>query len=314
MARPFSQDAAVFINIIESLHKFRTYTPKTLESIAENYIWFADMDKMNDPFEGILQYPEYTNFESVADAELRWTNTDHVDKSALKALRDEFELDSKAFFSKYRKIHIENFKKESFKASNQGCFSALTEFKKMKNINKNYRGTAKEFGAPYRINNAKLQNEEIRMWSYYGDGLRGFRITYDPKTILNLEDIEISFMKYQDTPETVDFGKYLWQLQFSDAQRYRAVMENILFKVKSSVWSYEKELRLRSHSQGPKQIPDNSIMSVTFGKKMPKIQRRVIRVLVQYKNPSAKFFEASTVDSKFGIAYTPMTEKDFYEE
>lgn len=314
MVRPFSQDAEVFIKIIESLHKFRTYTLKTLESISENYIWFADMDKMNDPFEGILLYPEYDNFESVADAELRWTNTDHVDKFALKALRDEFELDSKAFFSKYRKIHIENFKKESFKASSQGCFSALTEFKEMKNIDKNYRVIAKEFGAPNRINNAKLQNDEIRMWSYYGDGLRGFRITYDPKSILNLEDIEISFIKYQDIPETVDFGKYLWQLQFSDAQRYRAVMENKLFKVKGSVWSYEKELRIRNHNQGPKQIPDNSILSVTFGKKMPKIQRRIIRVLVQHKNPNANFFEANTVDSKFGIVYIPITEKDFNEE
>lgn len=311
MVRPFSQDSETFISIINALHKFRTYNSLTLESLAENYIWFADMDKMNDPFEGILSYPEYNDFEKVADAELMWTNTPHVDRTALQALRNEFDLNKVAFFEKYRKLHIEKFKENSFKASRQGCFSALTEFKRMGNIKQEFKTFAKQYGATARHNNLKFQKEEIRMWSYYGDGLRGFRITYDPKLLLTLNDIAITFINYQDTPESVDFGEYLWHLQFSDAQRYKAVMENKLFQVKGSVWSYEKELRIRSSTQGAKKLSNNTILSITFGKKMPNLQRRIIRILAQHKNPDVRFFEADIVDSSFGIAYSPMNDADF---
>jgi hypothetical protein len=51
------------LDTLELIHKFKPYNDKTLEMIAESYLWFASLDSLNDPFEGDLTYRHDPNLD-----------------------------------------------------------------------------------------------------------------------------------------------------------------------------------------------------------------------------------------------------------
>lgn len=305
MRNPFASTPEHFLEAISKLHKFRPYSLQTLESLMENYIWFADMDKMNDPFEGLIDYRKDLTYEEIIRAEIPfYPNADGSKETELE-LREEFQSDSTAFIMRYRKKHIEAYELFLREARTQGCFSVLSEPKSSKEI----INSENSVNHNSKMNDDILRaarDEDLRMWSYYGDGLRGIRVTYDPHKILLSEELTIAAITYQEKPDRVDATAFCAELYYGSGPRYKASILPKRFLTKGIFWSYEKEIRLKIERPGKYFIQDNSVSSVTFGCKMPEEQKEMIKHIATYKNPNIKFYEARMSDSDFLIEYVEL--------
>jgi len=305
MRKPFTNPPEHFIETISNLHKFRPYNLRTLESLMENYIWFAGMDKMNDPFEGLIDYRKDLTYEAIIRAEVPFYPNADGSKDSELVLREEFKSDANAFIMKYRKKHIEAYELFLRKARTQGCFSVFSEPKNSNKIPNSKILGSLDCQADDDLFQA-TQDEDLRMWSYYGDGLRGLRITYSPEKILLSEELTIAAIKYQEKPDSVDATAFCSELYYGSGPRYKASILPTRFLTKGIFWSYEKEIRLKIEKQGKFHIPEDSISSITFGCKMPKEQKEMIKNVAIYKNPNIKFYEARMSDSEFLIDYIEM--------
>jgi hypothetical protein len=146
--------------------------------------------------------------------------------------------------------------------------------------------------------------EEISLWSHYGDGLRGIRITYDPLRLKGMGVISSALVKYQDSPDPIDATLEVRKRKayFKDRWNYKESL--MLFNNKAKLWSNEREVRIRTFRQGKVEIPPYSIKAVTFGAKMPIYRRILIIAATRHHNPDAVFYEARISNREYKIEYT----------
>jgi hypothetical protein len=291
-------------DIVESIQKFRRYDPYSLSMLVENYLYAADLDKLNDPFEGMVRYSDGQTFEEICYGwDYRFQSGGHAN---VPDLYGEYCLDAQRFFAKHRQLHIEAYEQRVAQVKAEGYFSALTKFKDYSVIPEIYKKQALLYGVLKNENSKRRiirrQHEEINMWSHYGDGLNGFRITYDPIKIFSIPNISARFIKYQDHPEEIDATKEVGD-RFRDPSgpRRDQALRHELFGIKGTAWAYEREIRIRIEKPGKIPCPENSIIAITFGAKMPEDQRSIIRNLTLLHNHSAKFYEARRSDKEYKI-------------
>ncbi|WP_228875190.1 hypothetical protein [Paraburkholderia saeva] len=82
-----------------------------------------------------------------------------------------------------------------------------------------------------------------------------------------------------------------------------AEQADLIFLTKFSGWSYEAEYRIIDHTNGPglHEYPAELLRSVTFGFRMPEIDRARIKDWVGRRGCDVQFFEAIRDDRRFRI-------------
>jgi hypothetical protein len=301
--RFFDADNSV-LKSLELIHKFKPYNDSTLEMIAESYLWFASLDSLNDPFEGELTYSHDPNLtiEKIFCAEhifcIDEANIDYEHEN-LKYEYAEYKENPDAFIDRKREDHKRRYEEIMLSQSkNDGFFCALSEPKK--------NSAADELDKcpdQARRDEIRRNHEDISLWSHYGDGLRGVRITYDPLRLKHISHSSAALVKYQDSPEPIDATMEVRKRKAYYKDRWNFSQSLMLFNTKATLWSNEREVRIRIGKQGKVDIPPDSIKYITFGSKMPAYRRILMIAAARQNNPDAKFYEARISSKEFKIEY-----------
>jgi hypothetical protein len=155
-------------NIPKSLFKYRCLSQTTIDSLSNNYVWLADITKLNDPFECSLQFDR---------------------RAYLKAIwyRDEFKI----WFKDTYKEELTNSEIEKITNSKKP-FHTFIDICKNKNIeihfnpdeqleeiNKKWNQFIEENNADIRVCSFSEINNSLLLWSHYADNHKGICIEYD---------------------------------------------------------------------------------------------------------------------------------------
>lgn len=186
MANTFMDSVDSVISEVNGLHKFYNFNERNLEAISEPYLWFSPLDAFNDPFEGQVQFTSTEDLYSALRLQLGFLFDKQSDPPSSEevTLRKLHHKNPQRFFMDFRDQCIQYYidRTEHWRKQGHCCF--LSE---------------------RTANPAPSHTQEILMWSHYGNGLRGFRITYDINKLINsLPDVDVYFVNYVSEPETVD--------------------------------------------------------------------------------------------------------------
>lgn len=302
-SRFFDADNSVLDNL-EAIHKFKPYNDNTLEMIAENYLWFASLNSLNDPFEGSLTYKSDPNLDinGVFCAEYMFCNDEKdidYEHPALKHDYAEYNRDPVGIIERKRKEHIQKYEEIMLRhLGTDGFFCALSVPKNDDSV-----ADATATSEQGRLDEIRINHEDISLWSHYGDGLRGVRITYDPLKLKQISYISSSLVKYQDDPKPIDATAEVRKRKSYYRDRWNNSESLTMFTIKATLWSNEREIRIRTYKQGKVKIQPNSIKAITFGSKMPMYRRVLMIAAARQNNPDAKFYVASISNKEFKIEY-----------
>lgn len=301
--RFYDADNSVLDNL-ELVHKFKPYNDSTLEMIAESYLWFASLNSLNDPFEGELTYKHDPNLDinAIFCAEYMFCNDEtniDFENEFLQEEYSEYKKDPDGFIERKRENHKNRYEEIIVSQSKKdGFFCALSELKKNEVADEVAISSEQ-----HRLDEIRKNHEDISLWSHYGDGLRGIRITYDPSKLKQMSNISSALVEYQNDPKPIDATLEVRKRKAYYKDRWNFSESLTMFNTKATLWSNEREVRIRTGRQGKVEIPPDSIKFITFGSKMPIYRRILIIAAARQHNPDAKFYVASISNKEFKIEY-----------
>jgi hypothetical protein len=298
------------VDFLESLHKFRGFGVNSEDMLINDYIWFAELGQLNDPFEEVVSFKPEKNLDVIIRREYPCFNSvdviDYSDYRLVEFFGGRVYSDPEVIIDA-NKRHIALYNETIKSAREEGYFCILSEFKYLEEIPIYSKEVAQKIGVLSRYSNPDLwsiqEQEEIRMWSHYGDALKGFRITYDPAKILGIPKTMGKFVSYLQSPVVVDASQFFMNKQLMWKPIWDDHVRQDNFETKAKAWSYERELRLRARKPGARRLVSDSIKYVTFGERMPIDQRIVLRKATLVKNKNAKFYIARVSHESYKMIY-----------
>lgn len=284
MMTNFDSDAICQDGLV--LSRFMPFNERTVETISLPYIWFANIESFNDPFESQFSYHFEEDLESIIGIEMSSGLSGYDFESVGPILRQEHDKNPREFFEKYYELYKSRY--VGFARPERlayACFLGETNKKK------------------------PSASQISFMWGHYGNGLKGLRIIYDSKLLLDslnaTKAIRAGFIKYSKEPPRVDL---LHMVSIATSVGSPRVRESTFFEAphtKDDVWSYESELRVASQSVGAVNYDPMSIKIVDLGERMPEPQKRVIYLLMRQINEEAEIRVAKVKPHTFEVMYEP---------
>ena len=245
------------------LHRYLAIDEKMEQSLRENYLWFADPLEFNDPYDCNMEVDCDCNYEEVLRY-LRETNKSQGYNMSDKLLK----IKAKKLVDDPAEMELLSKKSDMDTVSKLGvcCFSQ--------------------------------RDDNLLMWSHYGDKHKGVCLTFDITEDKNL------------------FGKQLFNLEYpsiypkhrfpADAGKFLAL--RFLIATKSRDWEYEDEIRVVRDDTNPPfrgKVPFNkkSLVGIKFGYKCPLEERtRINTLLIRIGGyDHVKFYTANLKKKAFGI-------------
>jgi hypothetical protein len=213
-------------NFPKSFFKYRQLNERTIDNIQNNYIWLAEINSLNDPFECSIQFDNneclrkyyssidfYNFFKKLTGQSL--TNQD------IKRLKHSQEP-----FLEYKKIC--NNKKIPFNLSPE---------EQLNKVQKRWAEIVDETNRNLRICSFSLTKNSLLLWSHYSNEHKGICIEYD---LIDDESIR-AFMQpviYSDKVHQIDLFEEYTLMQMIGSSL-----------IKSTDWEYEQEWRLTIFKQ-----------------------------------------------------------------
>jgi len=258
------------------------YNEQTLESLSTPYLWFSHIENFNDPFEAQFEYKFTRDPERIISAEMSSGLSGWHFAEAERKLWEEFKENPDVFYQKREK----KFKAWYEQSANKDKYAYCCFFD----------GQA-----------SQLPDRNILMWSHYGNGLRGFRVTYNTEKLLgSLEkEVRAAFIRYSDRPRVIDLvGEYI-NLTGPRAVRYSADLFLESPTVKSKVWAYESELRVVCMEPGENRFDPSAITRVDLGDRMSASEKRTVCSLIKSMNSQARVYIAKVKPQEFDVYFEP---------
>ncbi|AQW60509.1 DUF2971 domain-containing protein [Vibrio owensii] len=234
------------------LFKFRNVNQFTLESIANNEIWFANIDSLNDPFE--LFYKVIFDLdESNIDSFFKLMIDVGDDREKYNKLNVE-ELDRNIKLARQYHDLIANLSLHEKRLIVDGVNE------KIKSLNKEMLKKIREDTKLFCLSTV---DSHPLLWGHYANGMRGICIEYDFNKQKRSPYFGSCHVEYKEQPlvlKVADFIKRNHHINdFSEE----------IFGTKNTSWCYEKEFRLiatNEHWTGNKyKLSDGVIKSIVIG-------------------------------------------------
>ncbi len=254
----------------KSLFKFFPYNAHDLDAIANNYLWFSHYSQFNDPFEDVFiknafdyKKSEFNEIEAInffkdlhnGDIPLTQVEQLILDMKLKGTFKEEYNRSiSKTFFEAKKRF-------EDFVCNTKVCCFAR---------NNKYGDVLKN-----RL-----------MWSHYADGLRGFCIEFNKKTLMKGipeylgEVIFFSEMKYGQLKK-FSFEELCIKTARNKNSGTKGFAIGDIASLKSEEWAYESEFRLMTELCSEVKIPIDSIVSITVGAKMSQTKLTTLKSILQ---------------------------------
>lgn len=274
------------------LYKYRSTSKYSLEGLINNELFFATHEQFNDPFEFGNPAADLVQYNKNARVKLR-------------ELFDQKLLSRKDFLFLNSLVA---------KPSEE----ALGEREKTLS---RIREDIKKIGV---VCLSEVENN-ILMWSHYGEEHRGFCIEFydlekyisSPCDVIDVNYID-QFEDLNDPELLIDFymimfsdNKHLskreWEAKYKElGGQVSKYEESLLAKAtignKYTDWAYEKEVRLVSKSNGPIKYDPRAIKSITFGLRMSESDKRTIMNICDRDDKRhINFKQAIKQESSYGL-------------
>lgn len=280
-------DDNLFVEPSKTLSKFFTFNENSLQALSEPYLWFSKPEDFNDPFEGKVSiiYPTdaYECIDAFDRLAERGQQPNWRELSAIA--REMAKLDPKRVLQSLEP-KIKEIESVSFKAVRASSFCCL-----------------------FNENDNKEEDQDILMWSHYGNGLKGFKVEFDSSKLVNsLPDSTARLaVSYSDNFPAVKM------LDLIDAYSSGEILNATILTsahigTKQSAWKYEKEYRFISDRRGEHAYDPESIKAITFGEKMPAPQRKVLMAVTKSINPKIEFFIATRSVDSYRLLSVPVAQ------
>ncbi|MDC5812838.1 DUF2971 domain-containing protein [Vibrio europaeus] len=260
------------------LYKFRDVNEYSLDGLKKSKLWFNELEKFNDPFEGShILNDRLTHTTKRQLAKRATPNRTKVSQSEREKMLAEMGItddgaNKEDFLFKMAKRDFEIALIQTVHNSKAVCLSHYDSDPKKDPIYENL------------------------MWSHYADGLRGFCIVLDRQILLDYfyaEKLSIRPIPviYQDSPITLslnDFVRSRHILGGSGKDMIEEVTQTI--GCKSTAWEYEKEFRLLSlEGENLQPYSPEALLEIVIGDKMPEDQRKLVIDTAKSANPDVVF-------------------------
>ncbi|TLX65054.1 hypothetical protein DN820_01700 [Stutzerimonas nosocomialis] len=265
------------------VRRFMPFNERSIEALSGPYLWFSHIENFNDPFEAQFEYIFLRDPQRIIDAVYYSGMSGWPFDIANEKLWEEYQKDNEAFYLKWQ-----------------------TEFR---NIYEQAASDAKfAYCCFFSDRRASRSEKEVAlMWSHYGNGLRGMRVTYDTEKLIRSlsKDVRATFMAYSASPRRIDLIEEFVGITGPKGPRWSADLFYESPSTKSDIWEYESEFRIVSELPGAIDFDPAAIQRVDLGDKMPDSQKRVISLLVNQVNPNARIFIAKVRTGSFEMDYIP---------
>ena len=266
------------------LRRFMPFNERSIEALSGPYLWFSEIGHFNDPFEAQFEYIFPRDPEKIIAAVESSGLSGWSFDIANKMLLDEFQRDSEGFYHKWET----EFRRTYEQAASDAKYAYCCFFSEIE---------------------AKRSPQEVAlMWSHYGNGLRGMRVTYDTKRLIGSiqQDVRATFIEYSKTPRRINLLEEYSGITGPKGPRWSAELFSESPSTKSEIWKYESEFRIVSQLPGAVAFDPAAILRVDLGEKMPDSQKRVVSMLMHQVNPTAKIYIAKVRPRSFDIDYMPL--------
>lgn len=273
--------------IFDNIYKFQNVNVNSLSALANQHLWFASQDSLNDPFEGVMRVKSPNNEDEFIQQALSFAEKYCVAELGMK------ESDAKEMA--LGKLH-EN--KSSFKS----FFSNLAELSHNKELDK-----AKSYGL--FSSSADIPNDNrshianMKMWSHYGNGLKGFCVKFSAKKLY-------TSLKQLNPDSAFAWAKVDYVSDVHEMELFSPIKSGQLdylkaLQKKHEVWEEECECRILSSETGLKRFSMESIDTVFIGEKMTKSEEHLLINIIESNYPNAKICQIKTSKDSYGIEVGP---------
>ncbi len=261
-------------DVPQPLYKYRQWNELCVDQqyqkkiLTENEVYLSSANQFNDPFDAAIPF----RFKPEQMTPVNIFSKLHQIGRSLEPKISEEELLQKCYNQQYSG-HFENGSywrasyEEDIKAYN--TFGILSLTSKMNNL---------------------------LMWSHYANSHRGFCVGLDKYKLREALEGTLEPINYSEEVPYIDL--------FKNDQEDRT---NLLL-TKSSEWKYEDEYRLIKSfsSRTAYKLPNDAILEIYLGLKMPEVEREEIVKLAKVKFPKAKLFQSTVLLERFELFMAPI--------
>ncbi|MGL6258565.1 DUF2971 domain-containing protein [Vibrio sp. WXL210] len=274
------------------LYKYRSTSKYSLEGLINNQLFFATHEQFNDPFEFGNPAPDLVKYNKNARIKLR-------------EIFEKKELSRKEF------LHLNSLVAKPSEDDLKVREATLDRI----------RDNTKNIGI---VCLSEVENN-ILMWSHYGEEHRGFCIEFNDLEnnisascdVINVKYLN-DFEDLNDPELLIDFYMIMfcdnkdlprpeWERKYKDlgsqiSKHEEARMAIATIGNKYIDWAYEKEIRLVSKSNGPIKYNPSSIKSITFGLRMSESDKKTIMNICDCEDKRhIRFKQAVKQESSYGL-------------
>ncbi len=249
------------------LYKYRKIDEKTVSLIVNSEIYFSKPDQFNDPFDCRLKY----NYEGT-DEEWRAALTHSLRQHDPRLSPAEVEAKVE------HKIRSGTHRDTAFLKKVEDAGRELANSK-------------------IGIHCLSADPKNILMWSHYADCHKGCCLEFSTKSEIFQRADKVDYPEKHPTRRLVD--SMVANDPESDA-RFGVL-------TKSKLWGYEQEWRL-CHMRGSRLYPfeQASLTGIVFGYCMTEENKRMLRRLVEGRNPKVNLYRAVPKDREFEMELLPL--------
>ena len=245
-----------------TVFKYQRLSVLTLQNLKANSIYFASPTQFNDPYDCTIT----ATIDEPNDNELNNIRSHFVSLTDLpQTVRDE----------------IGRTPPDALRA---------TLVRSAKQIVENAIG---RFLAQNGVTCLAERNDDLLMWSHYGDGYKGFclefRTTLAPFTMIRP-------VKYVESMPRINMCDFFVRNQ------WQALVN--LYCTKSAAWSYEKEWRVLHQNAGTLFTYEaDALKAVYFGPRMDRQTQEIICLILAGQNTNVELWHVARVPDRFELKF-----------
>lgn len=275
--------------------KFREGNENDLDSIFEDYVWFAEFSTLNDPYEGFCYFDD----DGISDDLRVGFLTKVLSAQPMPNISAVDEV----------KEYYENYERETgIPFSNYVDSRAKTVFE-------DYYIEHKRNNRILSLSNAKDDHDfpaplnSMLMWAHYANGFKGFCIEFDFRKLkssieeCNQTQLGTAEVKYATDGKlpTISLKSFMESTLEESKRSSVEILKSFTHKEQS--WWYENEVRLISSVKGRNYYKPDSINAIYLAQNMPAWAKSNILATVAGKSNSIPVYEVflHPRDYKFGF-------------
>ena len=278
------------------IHRFFSFNERSLTSLANNTLWFATIDSFNDPFEGKVRLDfSIKDITKCRDVLIEVANRFGNESLGIPVNDGENISDAliRYLFDQGEVINVSKLEGLVSKSLTPLIDTAKNFVEKMRS----------EYGYCCFIQDYEERNTltDTLMWGHYGDGLRGFVLSFEQSSIFeDIGNVEGDFyIGYANDPHEINIFDlshcYLLEEEQQAVDRFLPI-----FLTKTEPWVYEQEIRFLKYHSGLQEFNPESLKYLTVGEKMSKYNLNLLKQLLS-NYPNVKVQTAKTKDDSYKI-------------